>query len=342
MAKSLKHNLTSAYLDAGRRLSPKQKRQRIVAYVESYDDVAFWRNLLAEFETEERYFHVMLPSSRSLAKGKKMVLTNLLRPDQFGDSMIACVDSDYDFLTQGATELSRNIIRNPYILQTYTYAIENYQCYAESLHEVCVLSTLNDRPLVDFPLFMRQYSQFVYPLFLWNVYFYRKRDTNTFPMYELHECTRLPQEIDVRQPEQALNEVQRNVEKRLRRMQKRFGTFSAEVEALGKELEKLSLTPETTYLYMQGHHIMENVVLKLLTPVCNQLRREREAEIKRLGKGCWEHMQNELSCYEHSIVPVAVMLRKNDDFKSLYLYEWMRRDVEKFLEVCEKDSFKKG
>ena len=28
-----------------------------MAYVESYDDIAFWRTLLAEFENEERYFN---------------------------------------------------------------------------------------------------------------------------------------------------------------------------------------------------------------------------------------------------------------------------------------------
>ena len=69
MATSLRHNLTSAYLDAAHKFSSKKGRRRIVAYVESYDDIAFWRTLLAEFENEERYFQVMLPSATSLAKG---------------------------------------------------------------------------------------------------------------------------------------------------------------------------------------------------------------------------------------------------------------------------------
>lgn len=336
MAKSLKHNLTSDYLNAGDRLSPKKGRKRIVAYVESYDDVAFWRNLLAEFETDEYYFHIMLPSSKSLARGKKMVLTNILRPSQFGGSMIACVDSDYDFLLQGATQLSRDIISNPYILQTYTYAIENYQCYAPSLHEVCVLATLNDRSIIDFPAFMKRYSEIVYPLFLWNVWFYRNRDNNTFPMYELHDCVRLPQEVDPRNPAAILEGVQQRVTAKLTRMQKRYGHLKAKVEAMGRELEKFELKPETTYLYMQGHHIMDNVVLKLLTPVCTQLRRERETEIKRLGRGRWEQMQNELTCYENSSLPVSVVLRKNDDFKDLYLYAWMRRDVQQFMDILKK------
>ena len=71
MSLTLRHNLTSAYLDAATKLSPRKKRRRIVAYVESYDDVAFWRTLLSEFEDDEHYFQVMLPSQTSLSKGKK-------------------------------------------------------------------------------------------------------------------------------------------------------------------------------------------------------------------------------------------------------------------------------
>ena len=54
MSTSLKHNLTSAYLDAARKLFPKRARRRIVAYVESYDDIAFWRTLLSEFEYQRK------------------------------------------------------------------------------------------------------------------------------------------------------------------------------------------------------------------------------------------------------------------------------------------------
>ena len=49
---------------------------------------------------------------------------NTLNTTELGRSLIACVDSDYDFLLQGATNVSRKINRNPYIFQTYGYAIE--------------------------------------------------------------------------------------------------------------------------------------------------------------------------------------------------------------------------
>lgn len=329
MATSLRHNLTSAYLDAAQRLSPKKARRRIVAYVESYDDIAFWRTLLAEFENEEYYFQVMLPSSTSLSKGKKMVLMNTLNTEELGRSLIACVDSDYDFLLQGATQVSRKINRNPYIFQTYGYAIENFQCYAESLHEVCVQATLNDRSLLDFPAFMKRYSQIVYPLFLWNVWFYRRHDTHTFPMYDLNACTRL-HEVSLHQPDQCLQALKNRVEDKLSELHTRFPQLIEHIDALRDELLPLGVNPDTTYLYMQGHHIMDCVVMKLLTPVCAQLRREREQEIRRLAVH-EEQFQNELTSYENSQVSVGLMLKKNDDYKDLYLYRWMKDDIRDFL-----------
>ncbi|MBQ4622454.1 MAG: DUF4435 domain-containing protein, partial [Bacteroidaceae bacterium] len=149
MGKRLADNINSQYIAAANLLRPKKARKKIVAYVESYDDVFFWRSLLSEFEDEEYYFEVMLPSSDSLQKGKKAALMNRLGSG-LGQNMIACVDADYDYLLQGATHTSRQIIRSRYVLHTYAYAIENFQCYAESLHEACVMATLNDRPLVDF------------------------------------------------------------------------------------------------------------------------------------------------------------------------------------------------
>lgn len=329
MATSLRDNLTSSYFNAAHKLYSKKVRRRIIAYVESYDDVAFWRTLLEEFEDEEHYFQVMLPSATSLAKGKKMVLMNTLNTAELGKSLIACVDSDYDFLLQGATSTSRKINRNKYIFQTYTYAIENYHCYADSLHEVCVQATLNDRPIFDFNTYLKHYSEIVYPLFLWNVWFYHIRDTYSFPMYDFHACTAL-REISLKHPEQSLEALERKVNQKLAELKKRFPGHISEVEELRVELKNLGLVPETTYLYMQGHHVMDNVVMKLLIPVCTVLRREREQDIKRLA-GHNEQFRNELTCYQNSQINVEIMLKKNVAYKKLYHYEWLKQDIRDYL-----------
>ena len=79
MGKRLQDSLSSSYFEAANKLNSKISRHRIIAYVESYDDVFFWRSVLSRFENDKRYFEVMLPSREfKLERGKKAVLMNLL------------------------------------------------------------------------------------------------------------------------------------------------------------------------------------------------------------------------------------------------------------------------
>ena len=243
--------------------------------------------------------------------------------------MIACVDSDYDYLLQGVTGTSRRIIRSPYVLHTYAYAIENYQCYAESLHGVCVQSTLNDRPLVDFPAFFRLYSQIIYPLFLWNIWFYRKRELSVFSMQDFCRVVRLDP-VSVPHPEDALAQLRQRVEKKQNWLARRYPEAQGALEAMKPELEALGVTPDNAYLFIQGHHLKENVVMKLLSPICVRLRREREAEIKQLA--CHDQQyRNELTAYHRSLQTIEAVLRKNTDYEDAPTYLLIKRDVEQLL-----------
>ncbi len=329
MAKRLSENLTSLYLGAAQKLKSKAARKKIVAYVESYDDIFFWRTVLDEFEDEHCYFEIMLPSRSTLGKGKKLVLMNRLGP-QLGNYMIACVDADYDYLMQDATQTSRLVNRNPYVFHTYVYAIENYQCYAESLHRVCVMATLNDRQVVDFEGFMREYSCIIWPLFVWSVWVYRNDRYRDFTLSEFGTTVSF-NELNVYHPELTLDYVRRKVNRKMSWLQRHFPEARKGYGPLKAELLQLGVTPETTYLYIQGHTLFDNVVSPLLTPVCILLRKEREREIKKLA----EHeiqRQNELSCYQHSQNSVEEMLKKNVGFKNAPPYQQLRRDLAKLVE----------
>ena len=329
MAKRLSENLTSLYLGAAQKLKSKTARKKIVAYVESYDDIFFWRTVLDEFEDEHCYFEIMLPSRSTLGKGKKLVLMNRLGP-QLGNYMIACVDADYDYLMQDATQTSRLVNRNPYVFHTYVYAIENYQCYAESLHRVCVMATLNDRQVVDFEGFMREYSRIIWPLFVWSVWVYRNDRYRAFTLSEFGTTVSF-NELNVYHPELTLDYVRRKVNRKMSWLQRHFPEARKGYGPLKAELLQLGVTPETTYLYIQGHTLFDNVVSPLLTPVCILLRKEREREIKKLA----EHeiqRQNELSCYQHSQNSVEEMLKKNVGFKNAPPYQQLRRDLAKLVE----------
>ena len=333
MAKKLTDNVNSLYIGAANSLRPKTARKRIVAYVESYDDVSFWSHLLSRYNTDRYYFQVMLPSKTSLAKGKKVAMMNELGQG-LGCNMIACVDSDYDYLLQGVTSTSRRIISSPYVLHTYAYAIENYQCYAESLHGVCVQSTLNDRLVVDFTEFFKLYSQVIYPLFLWNVWFYRKRELSVFSMQDFCRVVRLDP-VSVSHPEDALEQLRIRVEKKYAWLSRRYPHAIVELEAMKAEMEHLGVRPDNAYLFIQGHHLKENVVLKLLSPICVRLRRERENEIKHLA--CHEQQyRNELTSYHRSLQTLESVLRKNTDYEDAPTFQLILRDVEKLLELLKK------
>lgn len=332
MGKRLTENLSSLYIGAANSLKPKRARRKIVAYVESYDDISFWRSLLSDYEDDSRYFEVMLPSQSSLAKGKKTVLMNHLGK-QLGENMIACVDSDYDYLLQGCTQTSRYINESPYVLQTYAYAIENYHCYADGLHEVCVMATLNDHMLIDFPAFMQVYSEIAYPLFIWSVWFYRRHNLSEFSLLDFCSYVKLDQ-VSTRHPETSLQVMAKKVSRKLRDLERRHPNALHEIEDMKQEFKALGVYPENTYMFIQGHHIMDNVIMRLLIPVCTVLRREREQQIHKLAAHDIQ-LHNELTNYQRSQLNVEVVIQKNTNYKNSPLYKKIQQDLERFLRIIK-------
>lgn len=333
MSKRLQEHLNSQYFELASKLRPRNAARKVVAYVESYDDVFFWRSVLQDFETEHIKFEVMLPSRFTLSKGKKAALMNKLGP-RLGDYMIACVDADYDYLMQGATPISQTLLSSPYILHTYAYAIENYQCYAPSLHTACVMSTLNDREVINLEAFLTEYSTVVWPLFVWSIWAYRYEHYNVFSINDFSEIV-IIRDINPYHPQDTIEYVRRRVNRKIAWLQHRFPQGKKTYAPLRDELLSLGLTPETCYLYMQGHMLFDNVVMSLLGPVCAILRKEREKEIKHLAVHETQR-QNELSSYQHSQSPIDVMLRKSVGYKDSAPYQWLRRDIRKLLDMQEK------
>ncbi|MCF0244355.1 MAG: DUF4435 domain-containing protein [Bacteroidaceae bacterium] len=319
--------LSSDYLAAANALRGKNKRRRVVAYVESYDDILFWRTILDYAEDETRYFDIMLPNiNRRLERGKKSAVAALVKNRQIGQYMIACVDADYDYLMQGSTYSSADILNNPYVLHTYAYSIENLQCYAESLRNVCVMATLNDQVHFDFAAFIHSYSLIIYPLFVWNVWYYRRGRYNEFPLLELCQMVELKKNVPLHE---VLNILAQKVEKKVNALERHHPHEKMSYDALSKELqETLGIKPEDTYLYIQGHFLFEHIVTPLLHRVCRALVREREEEIRRSALHSTQ-ARNELSCYTNSVQDVQQMLKKNTGYTRSEVFKRIVADAQR-------------
>ena len=372
---SLKDNINSQYIEAANALRGKQSRRRIVAYVESYDDIYFWRTVLAPFENDKRYFEVMLPSKLNLTRGKKSVLMNFIsgerqgvrgerkevrgerkevrgerqevrgeriasaqetdlspltsHPSPLGDSMIACVDADYDYLMEGATEQSRKVLKSPYVFHTYVYAIENFQCYAPSLHQVCVAVTLNDHRIFDFQDYFQQYSEACFPLFVWSVWAYRTGHHSQFSLTDFNRVCD-PGGFTVQNPKTSIDNVRRKVGTKVRELQRQFPNNKEAYLKVKADLRRLGVTPQTTYLYIQGHHLFDTVTAPILTKVCNQLRQERQTEINH-SQAHRTQKRNEMSCYENSQQDVKAMLKKNTGYMLSDRFRQLQADIAAYL-----------
>lgn len=299
----LSAQLNSAYIAAASRLEGRRARPRAVAYVESYDDILFWRDVLTRAAPHVQ-FEVVLPSRSSLGRGKKIALANRLGPH-----MIACVDADYDVLMQGATPTSAMVCHSPHVLHTGVYAIENLQCHAEVLHRVCVMATLNDRQLFDFRAFLLAFSRTIHPLLVWNVWAYRYGFYTQFSLTDFARTVEL-REVQIHHPERMIEALRRRVNRQIATLQRRFPQARSTYKPLRDELEQLGATPDKAYLYMRGHDLVDVVLAPLLTVVCDGLRREREREINQLACHAVQ-LQNELAAYRHAVAPFEEMLRKH-------------------------------
>ena len=326
--KKLTEYLNSSFIEAANSLRPKRAAQRIIAYVESYDDISFWRSVFNEYESEKVHFEILLPARSKLTKGKKQAMMNMLGK-AYGRNMIACVDSDYDYLLQGATSTSRQMLENRYILHTYAYSIENFRCYADSLKQVCVLCTQNDSNVIDFKEFFKLYSRICYPLFVWNILLYRRHDTRSMSMLRFCEIVRITS-FTIGKPAYSLQQLGTRVNHNIQLLEKQFPELIDEQKKLSKEFETLGIHPDETYFYIQGHHIMNSVVLRVLQPVCRHLRSKREEEIGRLAYHRQQY-NNELASYRHSQCDVGMMLNKNTDYKQAPPYKKLTADIEELL-----------
>ena len=329
MAKRLTDNINSQYFEAINKMTPKKARRRIVVYVESYDDVFFWRSVLGRYEDDKLTFDIMLPSrNQHLDRGKKAAISNMLKG--VGRDMIACVDADYDYILQGATEMSRQMLENPYIFHTYAYAIENFQCYAKGLHETCVMVTLNDHRIFNFERFLQSYSQTIWPLFVWHVVFLQRRKmTMHFDMCEFNKVVVLPS-VRIQNPKWAIEYLSKKVRAKMFQLERRFPKLKDALPETERMLRDLGINDSNTYLYIQGHHLFDLVVSPVVQTVCDILRNEQENDIRDRAVHS-EQARTEIACYENSLGKVKMMMKKNTYYQFSPEFQKILADVERYL-----------
>jgi hypothetical protein len=244
----------------------------ITAYVEDIEDEIFWADVFAKYAPSLKI--IFYPHSRD-NKFKSGVQEVLKEKDKTGKNLILCIDSDFRYLLQ-----DKEINDNPFIFQTYTYSIENHKCAPQNLNRIIKTATLMQGDF-DFVKFLETYSQTIYPLFLYILYFEKKKhekiqnkewindDEFTINEKRLKEVLGIPS-----------NEVtiENNAQLLIENLEKRVAAFENEINLKNIEdylKDNFQIEKSDIFWYINGHIIYNNVVELLLRKIISSYKRQQ-------------------------------------------------------------------
>lgn len=312
---------------------PVDPAKKVVqVYVEGYEDVGFWRGIFDEYESNTLTFEVSVPPREDLAKGKKVLMGMIPETTPY---RILCVDSDFDYLFGDSTDQSKIINDTAYLFHTYAYSTENFLCYGPSLHNVCVKATKNDARIFDFEKFLREYSRIIYPLFVWYAYSAHLKNENVFTLLEFKSSVKLGYVEVEKNGADTIEWLKVQVLKRLEILHRNNPDYARQIPAFMRKLQQRGLRPEETYMYMQGHTLMDNVVIVMLNAVCEQLKLMSNIRINTSSK-TGVALKNELSNYNNSLRNVRDVLLDNETYKDCHLYKKLQQDIESYIMTLQQ------
>ena len=325
----LAEHISSDFVEAFNALQPKSSPIRVFVYVESYEDISFWRDILNQYQTGEIQFEI----DTATHKGKIGALerNNDLLLMKVGEYLIACIDSDYDYLLPERNSEAKLINQSPHIFQTYSYSIENLKCVSSSLHSVCVRATMNDKRVFNFDSFFKTFSKIIFPLFLWNLFFRKQNDNTTFPISSFCEIVKLTDKINIAdQCSNAIEVLKTRVDNKIQLLEGNHPMVVEEIKKMATSMIAMGVNEENTYLFIQGHTLKDNVVLMVLKPWCQLLVSEKFQQIKDNAQHKIQE-ENDRNHYKNQKQEVVSVLNLNTDFKNCFLYQKIKTDLDRYV-----------
>ncbi|OUD13770.1 DUF4435 domain-containing protein [Thioflexithrix psekupsensis] len=311
-------------------LSPT--RSKILVFVESYADVRFWYGILEPYQKQAQIrFDISPHSGDNLTTGKDSLIKLF---SNTGKNYLICLDSDYDYILQ--SECGKEIAQNPYIFQTYAYAIENLKCYAESLNSLCVKATNSTKQLVDLCDFLTEYSKIIYPLLVLNLYCKHIGKSADFSIGEFGKIVTfgdiIPNKYEINHGnyKEKLKIIQESVSQKIQTFN--HNNLFPDDEFL-KGLSELGLNETNAYLFMKGHHLYK-FIEKFLVNISKELEAKEKSEIEELANNSIkpeEEKTSKIGEYFNSRVSITELLKVNDKFTDCDLFKKIEEDIRKYL-----------
>ena len=251
---------------------------RVVVEIEDSVDKGFWENILKEQCPSKDFhfnpYHTVLNDNDmgNRVKGKTRIME---MADQMNDWHIGCIDSDYDWILSDYCDKGKTINDNKYLLQTYAYLFENLLCLSSTLNDFCQ-ETTEECTDVDFNDYVQKVSATIYPLLIWSLYLYSKKNHDFTPTawHDILIST-------LKDTKASLTLIEEKVKAKFDELNTIHASEISERDNLKETLSKTKeVTEENAYLFVRGHELFHHLVNSILKPVIEELRRQHYNRIK--------------------------------------------------------------
>jgi hypothetical protein len=234
-------------------------------HVEDFDDAVFWEKTFTHFQPNKKFNFIW--ASNTLSGHETTGSAQCLKYKNYlSNRFFICIDSDYRYLLQDADTLNHH-----FIVQTYTYSIENHLCYAAKLNAITEQCTGFANTVIDFEAFLLAYSNAVYEAFIWHLYFLKQGDNTSFSKEEFNRILSLNgmQRFNVKNNGEAIiNELQTRCTTKTAQLKFSFPEVDLQTEK--SYFAELGLNQENAYLYVRGHNLYD-LIVKIGKEVNNQV-----------------------------------------------------------------------
>jgi len=314
----LNSNINSEHYKAEDALN---NRNTIFIYVESESDISFWSSIFINKGINN--IDVSPASKTSEKRGKQEVMKLVEEADV---NLLLCVDSDYDYIFENTTDISKEINTNSFIFQTYSYSIENIKCNVNTLNDVVYESTKVENTIFSFSDFFTQYSELIFELFIYSIYD-EKNKIGSFSINDLSKIITFGCNINI--DKQGIDELvllKDRVSEKKRNLDSLPNDFFYECE---ENLTKKGINRTNTYLFIKGHTLLDNIVTLILKPLQKRIKDIKYKEISKLDVSGVE--KNKLRTqYADNIIDVIQVLQQNTNFENCSLIEKINSDIQKY------------
>lgn len=300
---------------------------RVVVEIEDSVDKGFWENILKEQCPSKDFhfnpYHTVLNDNDmgNRVKGKTRIME---MADQMNDWHIGCIDSDYDWILSDYCDKGKTINDNKYLLQTYAYSFENLLCLSSTLNDFCQ-ETTEECTDVDFNDYVQKVSATIYPLLIWSLYLYSKKNHDFTPTawHDILIST-------LKDTKASLTLIEEKVKAKFDELNTIHASEISERDNLKETLSKTKeVTEENAYLFVRGHELFHHLVNSILKPVIEELRRQHYNRIKESDMEEYSR-KTALKEYSNKQQSVNKLLYKNYRYKGkTSIYDMICRDVAK-------------